>query len=156
MIDDIHEDQGHGHDSKYSLWRRSIFPNIVGRRDCYCTDIDWMEWRRGRPAAVIECRRAIGSLLTCEDVIKHFKQLNNSFQLEVYARMAHDLGIRAFIVAIKDESPENQDYGQAEFLVEEIIPPIEWPKGRIDMKLINMVRIGKFDQEGYSKFLAGL
>lgn len=156
MSDEIHEDKGHGHDQKYSLWRRNIFPKIVNRRDCYCTDIDWIEWRGGKPAAVIECRRAIGSLSTCEEVIDHFKKLNNSFQLEVYARMAYEMKIRGFIVAIRDDDPEGQDFSKAEFLVEEIIPPDRWPEGRLDTRLIKMKMIGKFDQDGYSRFLAGL
>jgi len=156
MSAEIHEDKGHGHDQKYSLWRRNVFPKIVDRRDCYCTDIDWMEWRKGKPVAVIECRRAIGSLASCEDVVEHFRKLNNSFQLEVYARIAYELKIRGFIVAIRDDKLDIQDYCMAEFLVEEIIPPDKWPEEKLDINLIKIKRIGKFDQEGYSRFLAGL
>lgn len=153
----IHKDMGHGLDQKYSKWRRDIFPNIVKRRDCFCTDIDWLEWRKGKPIAVIECRRAIGTLKNCEDVIEHFKKLTNGFQLEVYARIAYELKIRAFIVAIKDNNPDNEEYNNAEFLVEEIIPPRPWPIGRLkNMDLIQLKRIGLFNQEDYAKFISEL
>ena len=78
-MNDVHKDQGHGHDLKYSLWRRINFPKLTNLRNCYTTDIDWLEWRNGKPVAVIECRRVIGGLIDCNAVVNHFKHLNNGF-----------------------------------------------------------------------------
>jgi len=155
-MSEIHSDKGHGYDVKYSLWRRYVFPNIVNRRDCYTTDIDWLEWRKGKPVALIECRRVIGELKNCEDVISHFRNLNNGFQLEAYARIAYELKIKSFIVAINDKSESDPSYKDAEFLVEQIIPPEVWPMGRINLSNIVTKRIGTFTEKEYAKFISDL
>jgi hypothetical protein len=153
---EIHPDMGHGPDMKYSLWRRYIFPKIVDRRDCYTTDIDWLEWRKGKPVAIIECRRVIGSLKNCKDVISHFRKLNNGFQLEAYARIAYELKIKAFVVAIDDKSESDDSYKDAEFCVEQIVPPNVWPSGRIELSNIVTKRIGRFNEREYAEFISDL
>ncbi len=153
---EIHPDMGHGADRKYSLWRRNIFPRIVDRRDCYTTDIDWLEWRRGKPVAIIECRRVKGNLKNCEEAILHFRNLNNGFQLEVYARIAFELKIKAFVVAIDDKSEFSDSYKDTEFCVEQIIPPDVWPSGRIELSNLVTKRIGTFTEGEYARFISNL
>ncbi|HEX8378596.1 MAG TPA: hypothetical protein VF602_12325 [Pedobacter sp.] len=150
----IHQNQNYDHDEKYSVWRRDIFPELSGVDWAYCTDIDWVEWRRGRPVAFIECRRAIGSLPTAEAVIKHFKTLNNGFQFEVLARVAKETGAKAYIVGIEDRSIDSDDYSNARFVVEEVIPPKNYnEEGRINLNDIKVKRLPSMNQEQYVKFI---
>ena len=142
-MSDVHNYQGFGSDIKYSKWRRYKL-----KRWCYCTDIDWVEWRNGKPVDIIEGRRLIGNLKTFNDAIKHFIGLNNGFQLEVYARISHDMGIRAFFVAINDPHPENEEYNGATFKVVEIKTPKYWVK---DLTKITLVNIGTFDEKYIGK-----
>jgi len=152
----VYGDKGHGHDQKYSLWRREQFPKIAQRRDCYCSDLDWVEWRNGKPVALLECRRAIGTLKTAEAVIAHFTVLNNGFQLEMYARLSYELKIPAFLIAIEDRNLEKDDYADARFIVEKITPPDNWPEGRLNLKQIILTEMGIYNQEEYAQFLASL
>lgn len=153
---EIHQDKGHGHDMKYSSWRRNNFPKLTSTTKCYTTDIDWLEWRNGKPVAVIECRRVIGELKTCEEVINHFRKLNNGFQLEVYARLAFELKIKAFVVAIDDKTPSEDGFSNSKFLVKEIIPPENWPRGWIDLDTIKTEEVGLFNEQSYAEFIAEL
>jgi hypothetical protein len=155
-MSEVHKDQGHGQDSKYSLWRRINFPKLTNLRNCYTTDIDWLEWRNGKPIAIIECRRVIGGLSDCNAVVTHFKTLNNGFQLEAYARLAYELKIKAFVVAINDKNPEVSDYSDSEFLITEIIPPETWPEGRLNINEIKLQEIGLFNEEKYAEFISRL
>jgi hypothetical protein len=153
----IHSDKGHGHDEKYSKWRREIFPKITGSTSSYCTDIDWIEWRYGKPVAIIECRRAIGQLKTAEDAIEHFKKLNNGFQYEVLARLAYELGIPAYIVGIQDPAPCAEDYSGARFVVEEVVPPEKWPSSRsTPSEFLTTKKVGEWNEQQYAEFIAGL
>jgi len=152
----VHTDKGHGHDQKYSLWRRECFPKISQRRDCYCSDLDWIEWRKGKPVALLECRRVIGSLKTIKDVVTHFISLNNGFQLELYARLSFELRIPAYLIIISDNAIDEVDYSKALFGIGKIIPPNVWPKGRMDVNQIEVIKVGIFNQEEYVQFLVDL
>ena len=156
-MSDIHKDKGFDHDPKYSLWHRNKLPIITKKRDLYCSDIDWVEWRNGRPVALIECRRAIGSLKNADDVINHFKTLNNGFQLELYARLSSTLKINAFLVAIEDPYPDMEEYSSASFTVVHIIPPKDSQlQGRKFLDGIELKNLGVGDEEKYAGFLSKL
>lgn len=151
----VYEDQEHGNDEKYSKWRRYKLPELVNNTNCYCMDLDWVEWRKGKPRALIECRRALGSK-TPEQAIQDFVKKNNGFQYEVLAHMSYALKIPGYIVSIKDNSPEANSYEKAEFLVEQVIPPNPWPVGRVDINLIKRTPIGKMDEASYANFINNL
>ncbi len=153
----IHPDHGHGYDQKYSKWRRNIFPRKANLRTAYCTDIDWIEWRNGKPVAIIECRRAIGTLQNAEEAIEHFKSLNRGFQYEVLARLAYQLRIPAYIVGIQDKNPQAEDYSDAVFVVEEVIPPDQWPSSPLPPScFLCTKRLGKLTEAEYVQFIAQL
>jgi len=151
----VSEDKGHGHDGKYSAWRRHYFKDTLEIDGLFCTDIDWIEWRKGKPVAIIECRRAIGGLKTAQAAINHVKGHNNGFQLEVLAKLAHDLKIDAYIVGIEDDANSN-DYSNARFVVEKIEPPTPRPDGRLDVTKIKTVPMNPMDLNGYVKFIVDL
>lgn len=157
QMNTVHQNKGHDYDYKYSNWHRNVLPELIEKgRICYCTDIDWIEWRNNKPVAMIECRRAIGFLKTCDDVIEHFLKLNHGFQFEVYARIAYMSKIKAYIVAIKDNNPSAEDYLGAEFLVVEIVPPSSWD-GKTNIRASASLRkIGCFNQNEYALFLLNL
>ena len=156
MTRQIHTDQGYDHDKKYSKWRREVFPAKAKRTDAYCTDVDWIEWRNGKPVAILECRRAIGSLKTAEEAIEHFKKLTNGFQFEVLARLAHDMGIGAYIIGMQDSSPDSTDYSNARFIVEKVIPPAEWGSGRMLLSRIKTERYPEMNEQSYISFISEL
>ncbi|RMF28225.1 MAG: hypothetical protein D6759_16245 [Chloroflexi bacterium] len=119
------------------------------------TDVDWIEWRRGNPVAVIECRRAMHGD-SAEDAIAHFKRLNRGFQFEVLCRLSFELRVPGYIVGIEDPDPDQHTYQGARFVIEEVVPPETWPKGRLDLGSIETRRIGEFDEQEYAQFLARL
>lgn len=156
-LKNIHAKQGHGYDEKYSDWRRSRFPELTGKRNCYCADIDWVEWRNGKPVALLECRRALHGK-SLGDAINTIIQLNNGFQLEMIACLSAGLNIPSYLVAIKDEDPEGADYSKAEFLVVKINPPVPWPTDRSAVKKIvdSLGRGENLDELGYANFISSL
>jgi hypothetical protein len=152
----IHANQGHGHDEKYSEWRRSTLPDLVKRRDCYCTDIDWLEWRKGKPVAIIECKRAM-SKQTGKTAIQNLKTLTNGFQIEVLVTCGHKIGIPVYLVGILDgDKQEAKKYKNSKFYVEEAIPPNPWPQKLNVKKDITYKLIGEFSEQEYADFLAQL
>lgn len=156
MTRSIHSDQGYDHDKKYSKWRREVFPHLANRTDAYCTDVDWIEWRNGRPVAILECRRAIGTLTTAEAAIEHFKTLTNGFQFEVLARLAHDIGIPGYIIGIQDGLPDSVDYFKSRFIVEKVIPPEDWGPGRMTLSRIKTERYDAMNEQQYTSFISKL
>lgn len=153
----IHADQGYDRDNKYSKWRREIFPKLAKINWAYCTDIDWIEWRQGKPVAFIECRRAVGGIKTAEDAIEHVKKLNFGFQFEVLARLAKETGAKSYIVGIEDKSIDSEDYSNARFVVEEILPPDQYnEKGRINLKEIKTKQLSVMNQQQYADFIKNL
>jgi len=134
-----HEDQGYDRDLKYSRWRRNGLS-----RGCYTTDLDWLEWRHGRPVALIETRRNIGTLTTAPKILEHFKTLNNGFQPDVYSTLAKKLGIPAYLVAIIDLAPEQEGYADTTFVVHQIFSMTE------------LRPVGVFNQAQYTKFIEEL
>jgi hypothetical protein len=125
----IYDDKGHGHDVKYSQWRRS-YPNTKGIRNLYCTDIDWLEWRNGKPVALVEVSRTLGTSRP-EEVVKRFTENNYGFQAEALAFVAMKLEVPAFLVVIDEPHSTSQtNYTSATFYVTKINPILPWPKGR--------------------------
>lgn len=154
---EVHGDKGYDHDKKYSYWRREVFPEKAGTRSAYCTDIDWIEWRNGKPVAILECRRAMRGLKTAQAAVNHIKTCNNGFQFEVIARMAYQLEIPAYLVGIEDPDLEgSKEYARGKFRVEEVVPPNEWPAGRLDIGALETKLVGEMDEATYVRFLADL
>lgn len=147
-MSEVHEDKGFDRDIKYSKWRRYNLP-----RNCYCTDIDFLEWRNGKPKALIETRRAIGNLKTLEDVIKHFIKLNNGFQFEVYAHLSFKLDIPAYVVAIADSEPYNDNYNNSLFLVYELVIP---KTNYFIFSEVKLRKVGLMGEPEYIKFLSNI
>ena len=154
----IHRKQGHGYDEKYSDWRRTRYPQLAKSTSHYCADVDWIEWRKGRPVAVLECRRArLGR--TLEDAVASVRLLNNGFQLELLATLAKHLGVPGYIVAISDQDAGSETYEGATFRVVQVVLPTPWPTqfGALVPELSRRLRIvGDLDEGGYAEFLAKL
>ncbi len=106
-------------DEKYSKFRYD-FPFSQGRRDLYCTDIDWVEWRKGNPRAIVEVTRCFGK--NQEEVADDYLHRNNGFQAEVAYRIAKRNIVKAYLVVIDDQYPfVNDDYESATFYIYELI-----------------------------------
>ena len=155
----IHRKQGHGYDEKYSDWRRSRYPNIVKATNHYCADVDWVEWRKGKPVAVIECRRALYGK-TLDDAVNSVYQLNNGFQIELLATVAKNLNVAGYIVAISDQNPEDREsYSKATFRVMQVVIPNPYPTkfGTLVPELVrNLKKIDDYDEIGFANFLSKL
>ena len=81
---------------EYSQWHRRHAPSW-----CYCTDLDFIEWRSGRGiVAVMEVKRG-GACLT-------------GFQLKVLKELSEKLGVPAYLIR------HNEDL--TEFRVEQLHP----------------------------------
>jgi hypothetical protein len=152
---EIHRDRGLDHDDKYSKWRRNVFPKLVGNSSCYCSDLDWVEWRKGNPVALLECRRALGGR-TLRDVIDGYYTLNNGFQLEMLAKLSSRLQVPGYLVAIKDENEQSQQFEAATFLVARVIPPNPWPSGRLNIRAIQLDYQRELNEKGYADFINSL
>ena len=108
-----------------------------------------------KPVALLECRRALHGR-TLEDAVQSVITLNNGFQLEMIACLAAGLKIKAYLVAIKDDDPENAGYGKATFQVVEVVPPQPWPQNRQAVAEIRKL-LGKpinYSEQEYANFLA--
>jgi hypothetical protein len=106
-------------DKKYSLFRRNYPYDKHEIRDMYCTDVDWVEWRNGRPVAILETTRCYGKPVreTMQDYLDRAK----GFQCEVTFTVADALKVKAYLVLIDDPWPEAEDdYGNTTFYVCEI------------------------------------
>lgn len=107
--------------------------------------------------AFIECHRAVGWIKTAEDAIEHVKKLNSGFQFEVLARLAKETGAKSYIVGIEDNSKGLNDYSNARFVIEEIIPPENYNEnGRIIMNEIKVKRLEPMSQDEYVNFIRNL
>lgn len=107
-------------DSKYSQWRRDFPYKSRNIRKLYCTDIDWVEWRRGKPVAIIETTRCHGKAPM--DCLNNYLTRNNGFQPEVAFKIAKALEVPAYLVLIADPAPSQQDdFRNAVFYVAELI-----------------------------------
>lgn len=103
-------------DSKYSQWRRNYPFRSKQIRKLYCTDIDWVEWRGGRPVAIVETTRCGGKPVN--DCAGAYMNRNNGFQAEVAFTVADKLKIPAYLVLIDDKSPgQDDDYSNTVFYV---------------------------------------
>jgi len=147
----VSHDKGIDRDKKFSLWRRKYLP-----RESYATDIDWLEWRKGVPVAVIEMKRLIGTLQTPEDALKFFCENTNGFQLEVYCKIAFCLTIPAYFIAVADQYPDAEDYLMATFIVYKINVPENWVKVGHYLQGITTKKCGDFTKEQFIKFMSGL
>lgn len=111
-------------DKKQSMWRRN-YPQWIGDRTRYCADMDWIEWRRGKPVAAVETTRTKGRPL--DVVVEKFRTRNKGFQQELVYTMATGKEIRSFLVVIDDPNWQNRDesfmvaYKHADFHVYEMI-----------------------------------
>lgn len=106
-------------DGKYSDWRYE-YPISKGVRDLYCTDIDWVEWRGGKPRVFIETTRCFGR--DPQEVAHNYLTRNKKFQADVITRIAGRCRIPAYLVVIEDPAPEeNDNYINATFHVYRIL-----------------------------------
>jgi hypothetical protein len=152
----IHADKGVGADTKYSRWRRERFIALEDRTNCYCMDLDWVEWRRGDLAALIETRRALAGK-TQEQAVQEFATNQNGFQLECLARLAYCAKVPAYVVSILDPEPESDTYEKASFLVLEVSVPAVWPAGKLNLERdLPLVKVGTYGEKAYADFIAGI
>lgn len=115
----VHKDQGLDRDLKYSRFRR-YFPFKCGYRNLYCTDLDWIEWRKGKQVAVVEVTRTLGKPV--DEVLSNFINRNNGFQKEVLVTVADELDVPAYVTIISDPNQhEDPDYNDADFYVYRLI-----------------------------------
>lgn len=75
-------------DLRYSQWHRNRLPS-----DCYCSDLDWIEWRNGRGiVAFIETKANKGRV--------------SDFQRKIFLELEERLGIPFFVVHYNDDLTE--------------------------------------------------
>lgn len=153
MSTHIYQDQGHGHDKKYSSWRRD-YPRTRRIRNLYCMDLDWLEWRRGRAVALIETSRTLGK--TAKEVLRRFTDNNAGFQAEVLAYAAMKLEVPAFFVAIDDRNVGDNDYAETTFTVTRIIPITPWPSGKNNKFTVEAVARYEGGEAYFNKFICCL
>ncbi len=149
----IHIESSATHDGKYSDWRRNRYPDLKGDR-AYCTDIDFIEWRNGRAAAVLECKRG-----TMADAIETLLRQRWGFQGQVIATVAHALQVPAYIVAIQDAHKESKGYERASFTVVQMHLPTPWLSDSRALVPALLAGLGKpvtMDELGYADFIASL
>lgn len=149
----IHIDSNAKHDGKYSDWRRNRYPDLEGDRS-YCTDIDFIEWRNGKAAAVLECKRG-----TIGEAINTILQLRYGFQGQVIATVAHALSVPAYIVAIQDFNKEGKGYERASFTVVQMNLPTPWLEGSRELVPALLAGLGEpvtMDELAYARWIASL
>lgn len=111
-------------DQKYSMFRRN-YPYSLGDRIRYCADIDWIEWRDGKPVAAVETTRLKDR--TWEECLRMFQTRNKGFQPELVKTIADRSHIRSFVVLIDDPRWRNRKedfsvaYTNTQFHVFELI-----------------------------------
>lgn len=149
----IYIDSPATHDNKYSDWRRNRYPDLQNTT-AYCSDIDFIEWRRGKPVAVLELKRcSIGEAVTT------LLEQRYGFQGEVIATVAHALKVPAYIVAIEDSERDSKTYERASFTVVKMNLPTPWLTDSGDLVAAIRAGLGKpvqMDELGYSRFIAAL
>jgi hypothetical protein len=149
----IYIDSTATHDNKYSDWRRNRYPDLQNRI-AYCSDIDFIEWRRGKPVAVLELKRcSIGEAITT------LLEQRYGFQGEVIATVAHALQVPAYIVAIEDSDRDSKTYERATFTVVRMNLPTPWLTDSGDLLAAIRAGLGKpvrMDELEYSRFIAAL
>ncbi|CAB4184364.1 hypothetical protein UFOVP1573_6 [uncultured Caudovirales phage] len=149
----IHIDSNAKHDGKYSDWRRNRYPDLEGDR-AYCTDIDFIEWRKGKAAAVLECKRG-----TIGEAITTILELRYGFQGQVIATVAHALRVPAYIVAIQDFNKEGKGYERASFTVVQMNLPTPWLEGSRELVPALLAGLGEpvtMDELAYARWIASL
>jgi hypothetical protein len=123
----INPNAGYGTDSKYSIWRREFYPKLANYYYHFALDLDWIEWRRGRPVALFETKRVLNGRNPM-DVIASVWKYQEGLELEMLATFSKGMGIPAFIIAISDPDPLVADYHTATFYVVKVNIPDVWPK----------------------------
>lgn len=149
----IHIDSNAKHDGKYSDWRRNRYPDLEGD-GAYCTDIDFIEWRGGKPAAVLECKRG-----TIGQAVNTILQLRYGFQGQVIATVAHALSVPAYIVAIEDYERDSKTYERASFTVVQMNLPTPWLEGSRELVAALLAGLGepvRMDERAYARWIASL
>ena len=149
----IHIDSTATHDNKYSDWRRNRYPDLEGTT-AYCTDIDFIEWRKGRAVAVLELKRC-----SIDEVVNTLLELRYGFQGQVIATVAHALQVPAYIVAIEDNERGAKTYERASFTVVRMNLPTPWLAN--SRELVAALRAGlgepvRMDERSYARFIASL
>jgi hypothetical protein len=94
-------------DKKQSMWRRNYPQWAFNDRTRYCADIDWIEWRKGKPVAAVETTRMKDRPL--DKVVEMFRTRNKGFQQELVYTVASAYPIRSFIVIIEDPNWRDRD-----------------------------------------------
>ena len=149
----IHIDSTATHDNKYSDWRRNRYPDLEGTT-AYCTDIDFIEWRRGKPVAVLELKRcSIGEAITT------LLEQRYGFQGEVIATVANALQVPAYIVAIDDAQRDSETYERATFTIVRMNLPTPWlanSRALVAHLRANLGEPVRMDERSYARFLAAL
>ena len=106
-------------DEKYSKFRYD-FPASQGNRSLYCTDIDWVEWRKGNHRAIVEITRCFGK--DHEEVANDYLYRRKGFQAEVAYRTAKNNKVKAYLVVVDDPFPnDHDDYESAIFHIYQLM-----------------------------------
>ena len=149
----IYIDSPATHDNKYSDWRRNRYPDLQNKT-AYCSDIDFIEWRKGKPVAVLELKRcSIGEAITT------LLEQRYGFQGEVIATVAHALRVPAYIVAIEDSDRDSKTYERATFTVVRMNLPTPWLTNKTQLVAALLAGLGepvRMDELEYSRFLHSL
>lgn len=149
----IYIDSPATHDNKYSDWRRNRYPDLQNK-SAYCSDIDFIEWRKGKPVAVLELKRcSIGEAITT------LLEQRYEFQGEVIATVAHALRVPAYIVAIEDSERDSKTYERATFTVVRMNLPEPWLTDSRQLVAALLAGLGKpvrMDERSYARFIDSL